>query len=149
ARAPDGATDAPGPSPYRFLTKVRFSSGIDEAFAVAIGPDDKIVIAGSAGSHLALARLTPEGMLDSTFGTAGIAVSTFNAAGHGVAILSDGRIVVGGDAGGRLTLWRYLADGSPDPGFTGGTVGTSGLSAAAMAVAPDGHIVIGASSASS
>ena len=42
--------------------------GDDVAVALAIQADGKIVAAGTAGEHIALARYMPDGSLDPTFG---------------------------------------------------------------------------------
>src|SRR5688572_25162703 len=110
----------------------------EAANAVAIQPDGKIVIAGSlfdasntqaADNDFALARYTPDGVLDPTFGVGGLVTTKFvpnsSDAIRAVAIQSDGRIVAAGNSqlGGseQFALARYLPDGTLDPSFgTGG-----------------------------
>jgi len=109
----------------------------DEAFAVAVQPDGKIVVAGRGGSGgggalgFALARLTSSGDLDATFDVDGkvytcILGSTMGA--FAMALQPDGRIVAGGvivwtgpPSAVDWALVRYNTDGSID--FTFGVAG--------------------------
>lgn len=88
--------------------------GEDEAAAIAIQPDAKIIVVGStttATTRVALARYQRDGGLDQSFGTGGKVV--MHLAGRGpealsaaldVAIESNGRIVVAGTS--RRTIGR-------------------------------------------
>jgi uncharacterized delta-60 repeat protein len=87
----------------------------DEAHAIVIQPDDKIILAGSTGrfvsfdanaskSALALVRLNPDGSLDSSFGTGGKVITSLgqsSADGAGfkaVKLLANGSILASGNA---------------------------------------------------
>src|SRR5438093_8754306 len=82
-----------------------FAGDTDEAFAVALQTDGKIVVAGEAKTgysreDFALARYNTNGTLDTTFGTGGKVTTDF--AGHtdqafAVALQTDGKIVVAGE----------------------------------------------------
>src|SRR5215212_5837442 len=79
-------------------------SNFDEAYATAIQPDGKIVVAGytsaSFSSDFLVARLNQDGTPDNTFGTNGIRTIDFgghNDVAYAVAIQADGRIVVAGE----------------------------------------------------
>jgi uncharacterized delta-60 repeat protein len=134
------------------------------AYAVAIQPDGKIIVAGGCGvaddsskSLFALARYNPDGSLDASFGTGGIVttdVSNGTALAKGLAVQPDGKIVVVGltdavSTGSTAILVRYLPNGSLDPSFgTGGKAipslpGFSYGAARAVALQPDGRIVAG------
>lgn len=138
-------------------------SVFDDANAVALQPDGKIVVAGSAfeGSDpgyqvFALARYDTDGTLDTSFGTGGIVLGNF-ASGHdgvnALALQADGKIVVAGgivlDESTSRTAFavaRYDQDGAVDTGFgTGGLVVTSFGGhvdiANAVTVEPSGRIV--------
>lgn len=94
------------------LSEVAFDIGgskVDLGAAVAIQPDGKIVVVGSAQSgatdvDFAIARLNPDGTLDTTFGSNGLRTVGFDLAAPfvdratAVAIDSLGRIVVAGTA---------------------------------------------------
>jgi uncharacterized delta-60 repeat protein len=123
--------------------------------AVALQPDGKIVVAGGsgtdAGNVFALVRYNPDGSLDPSFGSGGIArTSPSYCDAASVAIQPDGRIVVAGAVCGvgtsRFALVRYRPDGSLDQSFGSGGVVTTAFGpsrdgANAVALQPDGKIV--------
>jgi uncharacterized delta-60 repeat protein len=133
------------------------AAGDDQANAVALQQDGKIVVAGTALGDFLLARYNADGSLDTTFGSGGRVQIGFAPAGVddalAVAIQSDGRIVAGGYASGGTTsrdfaLARCLPDGSLDAtGFgAGGTarlaVSSQGDEIEGIALQPtDGAIV--------
>jgi uncharacterized delta-60 repeat protein len=96
-------------------------------YAVAIQPDGRVVVAGSASlssvTGFGLARFTTEGSLDRTFGEDGRVTTAFRggAEARDIAIQADGKIVALGYAGRRqkFALARYNADGTLDDGFGG------------------------------
>lgn len=94
------------------------------AESMAIQPDGKIVLAGEMWPPFAaLARVTPDGSLDPSFGQGGFVVDRRLPVLKSVALQPDGRILVGAEEGFRLG--RYLPDGAPDPSFGGeGIAGT-------------------------
>ena len=115
------------------------SGSSDEARAVAIQSDGKIVVAGNAvvgrtatnqfNFDFALARFNVDGSLDTSFGSAGKVTTNFNGftdKAEGVAIQSDGKIVVVGSAApanGVSTdfgIARYDSNGAPDTSFGSG-----------------------------
>jgi uncharacterized delta-60 repeat protein len=129
--------------------KVTTSIGANAAGAgVVIQSDNKIVVAGTAGSDFALARYNSDGSLDSDFGADGIVTTTFGviAAGSGLVIQPDGKLVLAGTAGDDFAVARYNLDGSLDPGFDFDGVVTTGFGTAADAAGavlqPDGKIVL-------
>lgn len=132
---------------------VDFAGRFEFANAVAVQPNGRIVIAGDVHREedIGLARLTPRGHLDRTFGGDGTTVSDAGGAEGAVdvALTQDGRIVVaaGGPAQDRpgFIAGRYRDDGSLDASFGGdGLVEVApkaGSSAAAVAVQSDGKVV--------
>ena len=93
------------------------------------------------------------GALDPSFGTAGIARTTFGGvdAAAAVAVQADGKIVVAGSTsvGGDFAVARYNPDGSPDATFAGDGTTTVDFgfvaddeAAAALAIQDDGKIVV-------
>ena len=139
------------------------------ADAVAVQPDGKIVVVGfrnASENHedAMVWRLKADGgsgavngALDPTFGEGGrvaLTAHTDNRA-NAVAIQPDGKIVVAGTvfelpAGkNEVAVWRLTEAGALDPGFD--TDGTAGISDAhedfanAIALAPDGKIVVAGS----
>src|SRR5262249_46861010 len=134
-----------------------FSGRDDEPYALAIQSDGKIVAAGrtttTSGtvlSDFALARYNSDGSLDMTFATGGKVTTTFPSpfpgGAYALALQPDGKIVAAG--GGFLVesgirLARYNSDGSLDITFgVGGKVGLYDPDAKAVALQPDGKIVV-------
>ncbi len=117
----------------------------------AVLPNNKILVAGTtAGSkhtEIVLTRLNPDGTIDPTFGTRGLA-----ATGHGfvqvaaMAVQPDGKIVVAGDSNG-FVVERFNANGTIDTRFgNGGSITTTVLKTNDLAgdvkIQPDGKIVV-------
>ncbi len=130
---------------------------VDDAWAVAIQFDDKIVVAGSAwvsgGSNdIALVRYNADGSLDTSFGVGGKVTTDMGVlssdVGYSMVLQPDGKIVVAGVSGSDFALVRYNPDGSLDTSFDGdGKVTTdfgaaNGESARSVALQPDGKIVV-------
>jgi len=138
----------------------------DDAAAVALQPDNKIVVAGAAfgpeGSQCALARYNPDGSRDVTFGSDGKVVASlgegYNCA-NALAIQADGKLLVAGwrELGDEAdsVIARYKPDGTLDETFgEGGVIVTQDGDfipdvsnppsdfANAVALQPDGKIVV-------
>jgi uncharacterized delta-60 repeat protein len=127
------------------------------AGGVAIQPDGRIVAGGWIGGSFGLVRLLPDGALDPSFGTGGIARLGFGAEGPGhnvpaLAIQQDGKFVIAGSVHGSggldFALARVNPDGSLDPSFgNAGTLDTPVAPGGAddvandVAVRPDGRIL--------
>jgi uncharacterized delta-60 repeat protein len=132
-----------------------FAGQLDEAFAVAVQDNGRIVAAGgadesdvSALDDFALARYLPDGTLDTGFGVGGRVKMDFGAAGgddrvNALAVQADGRLVAAGYALGDWALARFMPDGTLDPSFgTGGKVTTAlGGQIRALVVQADGKLV--------
>ncbi len=156
---PDGTLDMSFGNGGKVSTD--FYSRQDQAFAVAIQPDGKIVVAGiaatdNANGDFALARYNPNGTLDTTFDGDGKVTTTLSLAddfAYAMALQADGKIVLAGrsvvDFGQRqldFALARYNPDGSLDSGFDGdGLVFTNFFNSSdiafALAIQPDGRLV--------
>ncbi len=137
-----------------------FDSRADEARAVAVQSDGKIVVAGSSsnGSNddFAVVRYHADGTLDTDFGTGGRVTTRVRAGrdvAHAVAVQSDGKIVVAGHswASGSshdFAVVRYNEDGSLDAGFSGDgkvfedVAASAENYARAVAVQSDGKIMV-------
>jgi uncharacterized delta-60 repeat protein len=101
----------------------------EEGNALAVQADGKLVVAGDlvAGNStdfLAAYRYLPDGALDPTFGTNGMALvdAGFDEQGRAVALQPDGKIVIAGSVqltGGmsQFVVARLNADGTPDATF--------------------------------
>lgn len=134
-----------------------FSPGTDEALAMTLASDGRIVLAGcirdAMPNDFLVARLLSDGSVDSSFGVGGLAVVPFSSApdlGLSVAVQPDGKVVAAGfgsnGANNDFAVVRLNSNGLPDETFdTGGKtmtmIGTSADVANAVAIAPDGTIV--------
>lgn len=140
--------------------------GNDQAAALVIQPDGKLVVAGSSDASgvldVALARFMSSGTLDRSFDGDGKVLTdidgTDNAA-RALVLQPDGRLVVAGDAlsletfDGDFALARFTASGALDRSFGGdGSVLTDlgGVldRADALALLPDGRMVAAGSDGS-
>lgn len=131
----------------------------DQARGIAIQPDGKIVVVGTA-KHIgyfhdfAVARYNSDGSLDTTFGTTGWVFTDFNLDhdfANAVLLQPDGRIVVAGAATiddlYHFALARYTTVGLLDPSFDGdGRVTTNYGSGHddgyAIIMQPDGKLIV-------
>jgi uncharacterized delta-60 repeat protein len=159
------ALGAPGDRDTSFGTgglRVLDFGGEDGATDVVVQPDGKIVMASFGGDTAAfrITRLNADGSPDAGFGAGGTATPDFGALGGeyatAVALVPDGKVVVVGyvdngvGAGFDVAVLRLLANGQPDASFDGDGRLTIDLgeseTASALAVAPDGGIVVGGTS---
>jgi len=104
----------------------------ETAQALAFTPDGSILVAGtssefgtiSTSGELLLVRYTPDGLLDSTFGSGGIVITDVGEDDRVTTLLvqPDGKpVIVGYDAflgfNQRIVVARYQTDGALDPTF--------------------------------
>lgn len=85
------------------LDTISFGAGPDEAYALAVQPDGKILVGGittqNAQADFALIRLQSNGALDSQFGTNGKVITDYTGAwdrGQTIKLQTDGKILLGG-----------------------------------------------------
>jgi uncharacterized delta-60 repeat protein len=139
--------------------------GGDGLATIALQPDGKIVAAGSVihdnwQLSFLLARFSPDGTLDRSFGNQGIVVTNFGdstAAAHALVLQPDGKIFVAGVSGAGpyselndFALARYNSNGSLDQSFGNGGklkthfpgVSNTGSRATAAALQADGKLVV-------
>jgi len=136
----------------------------DQARAVAIQTDGKIVVCGNIGDEFAVVRYNGDGSLDGTFdGDGWVATDFFGGpdASRAIAIQTDGKIVIAGNgrtaSGSTLNdfaVARYNPNGSLDTSFdTDGKVLTDILgnndNAQDVSIQTDGKIVVGGEAFSS
>jgi uncharacterized delta-60 repeat protein len=109
--------------------------GVDDARAIAVQANGKIVLAGSTnnGGDMAVARLQPGGTLDTTFGNGGKRTIDFGRTdtAYGVGLQKDGKIVVGGTTAGlpgndNVAVARLDGDEAATGGGPGGGGGGTG-----------------------
>lgn len=82
------------------------------------------ILAGGSAPGPALARFTPNGLVDTTFGGTGkVVFPGLAGAGRGLVMQNDSKIVVTGQSNNNFGLVRFNYDGSVDTGFgNGGSV---------------------------
>ncbi len=136
-----------------FGTGGKVSSGvIGRAFAVAIQPDGRIVVAGDEPTigDVALARYNANGSLDASFGSGGQLTTDIAGVGDiasNIALQPNGAIVVSGGSSVGLVqtgLARYNANGNLDASFgAGGKLVLAGVSVGdGLALQGDGKFVL-------
>ncbi|MDW8425921.1 MAG: delta-60 repeat domain-containing protein [Meiothermus sp.] len=154
---PNGSLDPSFGTGGKVTTAVGSSS--DEAYALVLQPDGKLVAAGMSlntaiDSDFALVRYNPDGTLDTSFGTGGKVRTSLNFAlnlPNALVLQPDGKLVAAGRIAGfagnfDFALVRYNPDGSLDNSFgTGGKVTTAVSSSDdityALVLQPDGKLV--------
>ena len=98
-----------------------FGGANDEATAVAVQADNKIVAAGqtiiNGTSALGLARYNQNGSLDSSFGTGGRVILQPIRNPKAMAIQPDGKIIAAGSVGPDFAIVRLNPNGSIDTAF--------------------------------
>ncbi|HEX8566692.1 MAG TPA: FG-GAP-like repeat-containing protein [Pyrinomonadaceae bacterium] len=137
----DGSVDSSFIPPTEIL---EFSSVV---FAIKVQPDQKILLAGGSEYRVnnvlrrGIARLTPEGLIDSSFnpgfGTDGSV--------YALEIQPDGKIIIGGEFSSfnfiqRNKIARINSNGSLDTSFN---AGISGGNVRSLALQPDGKLIAG------
>jgi uncharacterized delta-60 repeat protein len=158
---PNGSLDATFGSGGKLTTD--FPQPFVEANAVALQPDGKIVVAGSAGGNFALVRYNPDGKLDHSFGGDGRVITDYSSYVHfavhintsearAVALQPDGKIVAAGwvnldNGNGQIALARYNPNGQLDTSFDSDgkvmtNLGSNGAEANGIAIQPNGKIVV-------
>jgi uncharacterized delta-60 repeat protein len=129
--------------------------------AIAVQPDGKVIAVGSTTNAVnvgderawAIARLLPDGALDTSFGGSGSGKRIVgfgpSAEANAVVVQPDGKILIAGTGGAASLVFTFLRlnpDGTTDNSF--GTNGVTGIDigpgddfVSGLALAPDGSIV--------
>ena len=105
---------------------IGFGGEQETAFAAALQPDGRIVLAGDSDFRVAVARLNPNGSLDTTFSGDGRMLFSWGAISRATAVLvlPSGKLLVSGFSGpegGNIQVARLTASGALDTTF--GTAG--------------------------
>ncbi len=138
-------------------------TGDEQALAVIIQPDGKIIAAGQTSNgtnfDIAVVRYNVNGSLDTSFDSDGKAVTPIGSSNElvrTIALQNDGKIVVAGQtfngANNDICLLRYESNGSLDATFDGNSGTGNGIITTAVgngtdlgygvAVQPDGKIIV-------
>ncbi|MGH3371777.1 MAG: hypothetical protein ACRDPR_17430, partial [Nocardioidaceae bacterium] len=101
------------------FARVDLGTDDDAAASVGVVADGRIVVAGWAGSDLALAALTSAGTTDAAFGAGGKVVRDLGSEewAEALAVTGTGAVVVAGGKGDDTLVARYTASGSADASF--------------------------------
>lgn len=130
-----------------------FGDDDEEAYAVALQPDGRIVICGGSDQSWLVARYMPNGSLDASFSGDGWIRTVYKGfdLALSIAVQPDGKILAAGQTGigserTVFILARYLPDGNADASFgSNGTVmtdfATGGDRIRSIVLQPDGKIV--------
>lgn len=130
----------------------------DQAKALVIQPDGKLVLAGwtfENDKDIALIRYNPNGTLDSTFGVNGKVFTDISQQiqeANALALQADGKIVVAGFTHSSasfndLAVFRYTTSGLPDSTFSSDGIAIPMINdeddeANSVVIQPDGKIVV-------
>src|SRR5215831_3431993 len=147
---------AAAPGDTDIMVKAHIPGGNNVANAVIVQPDGKYLTAGYArfGTlQFTVTRYNTDGTVDTTFadnGTLFEPIGAGDSIGNGVALQPDGNIVVAGTVtvGGvsKVAIARFDSTGHLDTSFGGGgaatVVGTGNAGSNALAIQPDGNIVV-------
>jgi uncharacterized delta-60 repeat protein len=137
------------------------SGETDQGQCMLLQPDEKIIVAGNSScctlANFSMARYMPDGSRDTTFGSGGIVIHSFDPFydyAYTCALQSDGKIVLAGTAPSgpeysQLLIVRYTTDGILDSSFGNNGVVlmnfssvNTGCSAEAMVIQPDDKILV-------
>ncbi|MCS7204592.1 MAG: delta-60 repeat domain-containing protein [Leptospiraceae bacterium] len=137
---------------------IDFDNNNDKAYAIAIQPNGKILLAGTAivfiSSDFALVRLNPDGSLDTSFGpslngkvTTDVSGAGSTEEGRAMVLQPDGKILVAGLSDQDSAVVRYHPDGNIDTQFGTNGIARSNYSmydeAFSMAIDSAGRIILG------
>lgn len=165
ASGADGDIDSGFGSDGRVVTALSAGDAVESGRAVAVQDDGRIVVVatvmdlGASRSDIGVVRYRRNGTLDPTFGVGGVVITAVAPGIHqhsatDLLVQPDGKILVAGSArmpftGADTVLVRYNVDGSLDRSFGSGGIVITGLApgaksdeAVALALQPDGKIVM-------
>jgi uncharacterized delta-60 repeat protein len=122
------------------------------AYAIHPLADSSLLLGGTCSGNAALARVTPTGQLDASFGVNGLAIASVWEFAFDMTVQTDGRPVLVGARRNPYNQWevgvsRFREDGSPDDSFgaSGHVVTHIGAESWANTVRQqaDGKLVVG------
>ncbi|MFT3681548.1 MAG: T9SS type A sorting domain-containing protein [Ferruginibacter sp.] len=133
---------------------LRDLGGNENAAAIVLQPDGKIIVAGNDDSHIKMVRYNADGTPDNIFGVNAVASTSFGMAEvcSAVSLQADGKIVIAGlmvdgNYFFNFLIARFNNDGTPDNTFgDNGKQVTDFMAesntASALTFQPDGKIIV-------
>jgi len=115
------------------ILTTNFTGSPENVSDIALQPDGKILVSGISSSAF-LARMSPNGKLDATFGASGIAPAA--AAAYNILALASGTILTSSPN----YVQRYSSAGAVDSSLSSGKISVSGGDG--LAVQQDGKILV-------
>ena len=109
----------------------RLQRTVDGAYRVTV----------NAGGHCHILGLTPEGVVDESFGEQGLSDLSLSSC-HALALQPDGGLLLAGNENGKGAAIRLLANGTLDAGFTAPVIPDALSDATALALKADGSMLI-------
>ncbi len=146
---PDGKLDTTFGSGGTEMVDALVGTGTEQARAMLVQADGKIVIGGNAGSHGSMIRLTANGTLDTTFNGTGRNVFSNLADIYDLGQINNGELVgvgasgtvgIGNEGNAQRAVFQVLTTGTLDPQF--GITGVATVSQLANAGVHDGALLI-------
>jgi uncharacterized delta-60 repeat protein len=131
--------------------RIGFGGDQESAFGAALQPDGRIVLAGDSDFSVAVARLNPNGSLDTRFSGDGRRTFSWGPIGRATAVLvmPNGKLLLAGFSGpetGNIQVARLNPNGALDATFGVGGIATVDFGGddfgLAMARQPNGRIVV-------
>jgi uncharacterized delta-60 repeat protein len=131
--------------------RISFGGEQESAFGAALQPDGKIVLVGDSDFRVAVARLNPDGTLDTSFSGDGKRLFSWGpiSRAQAVVVMPNGKLLVAGFSGpetGNVQVARLTASGALDTAFGTGGIARSDFGGddfgLAMARQANGRIVI-------
>ena len=129
------------------------SSGGGIVYAVAVQPDQKVLIAGefwevNGEDRVSITRLNPDGTVDESFLPMKVQSSGLPATIHDIKLQADGKILVVGNFRSvsghvRNGIARLNTDGSLDTSFQNSMTGVTSSTVNSVALQSNGKIIIG------
>jgi uncharacterized delta-60 repeat protein len=149
---PNGSLDPIFGNGGVLTTSILKSNGNDFGNAVALQPDDKILIAGRLYTESVVLRYTVTGTLDSTFNGNGIVTNAIGQLSEGFDLIAtNNKIVMVGvleESESNFLITRHDMNGNLDSSFNGSGIvttsikaGTDDLGFISVAIQPDNKIV--------
>ena len=125
-------------------------TGPYEGYAVAVQPDNKIIVAGVdygyESKYIVAVRFNADGSVDSGFGENGRIINLYGTIAFHISLQEDGKIVFSGTNGHAFVTLRYLENGTIDESFGSNGLVMTDYNSVAYAqsniIQPDGKIVV-------